>query len=187
MPDKEFAMDWSSQFRRFDNAFNRFYARKAWMVWLILLSPGLGSVAMAAFGPPSGGVTLIIHSKLDRPILGFSVNGVAGGNAWAHDPDNKFTSESGGATTCCGRITGKTAEVIWTLSVTGPQYESGMRPEQRRVVIPMPERKRGENDLHVHFLPGDKVVLGWSDNAFSPYSPRSPHYRPLPDTEEAAQ
>ncbi|ENC1639227.1 hypothetical protein ABKD00_004477, partial [Salmonella enterica subsp. enterica serovar Newport] len=55
-------MDWSSQFRRFDNAFNRFYARKAWLVWLILLSPGLGSVAMAAFGPPAGGVTLIIHS-----------------------------------------------------------------------------------------------------------------------------
>ena len=179
-------MDWSSQFRRFDNAFNRFYARKAWLVWLILLSPGLGSVAMAAFGPPAGGVTLIIHSKLDRPILGFSVNGVAGGNAWAHDPDNKYAGENG-KSTCCGHITGKTAEVIWTLSVTGPQYESGMRPEQRRVVIPIPERKRGENDLHVHFLPGDKVVLGWSDNAFSPYSPRSPHYRPLPDTEEAAQ
>ena len=180
-------MDWSSQFRRFDNAFNCFYARKAWPVWLILLSPGLGSVAMAAFGPPAGGVTLIIHSKLDRPVLGFSVNGVAGGNAWAYDPNNKFTTESGGATTCCGRITGKTAEVIWTLDVTGDQYDAGMRPEQRRVVIPMPERKRGENDLHVHFLPGDNVVLGWSDNAFSPYSPRSPHYRPLPDTEEAVQ
>ncbi|HDF2344664.1 TPA: hypothetical protein PC598_004349, partial [Morganella morganii] len=90
-------MDWSSQFRRFDNAFNRFYARKAWLVWLILLAPGLGSVAMAAFGPPAGGVTLIIHSKLDRPVLGFSVNGVAGGNSWAYDPNNKFTSESGGA------------------------------------------------------------------------------------------
>ena len=179
-------MDWSSKFRRFDNAFNRFYARKAWLVWLILLSPGLGSVAMAAFGPPAGGVTLIIHSKLDRPVLGFSVNGVAGGNAWAHDPDNKYAGENG-KSTCCGRITGKTAEVIWTLDVTGDQYDAGMRPEQRRVVIPMPERKRGENDLHVHFLPGDNVVLGWSDNAFSPYSPRSPHYRPLPDTEEAVQ
>lgn len=186
MPDKEFTMDWSSQFRRFDNAFNRFYARKAWLVWLILLSPGLGSVAMAAFGPPAGGVTLIIHSKLDRPILGFSVNGVAGGNAWAHNPDNKYAGENG-KSTCCGRITGKTAEVIWTLDVTGAQYDAGMRPEQRRVVIPMPERKRGENDLHVHFLPGDNVVLGWSDNAFSPYSPRSPHYRPLPDPEKTAR
>lgn len=30
-------------------------------------------------GPANGGVTLIIHSKIDRPILGFSVNGMAGG------------------------------------------------------------------------------------------------------------
>lgn len=70
--------------------------------------------------------------------------------------------------------------MIWTLSVTGPQYERGMRPEQRRVVIQLPERKRGENDLHVYFLPGDKVLLGWSDNAFSPYDPRSPNYTPSP-------
>lgn len=55
---------------------------------------------MAAFVPPADRVTLIIHSKLDRPILGFSVNDVAGGNAWAHDSDNKLASESGGATTC---------------------------------------------------------------------------------------
>lgn len=53
-----------------------------------------------------------------------------------------------------------------------------MRPEQRRVVMPLPERKRGENDLLVYFLPGDKVLLGGSDNAFSPYDPRSPNYTP---------
>lgn len=44
--------------------------------------------------------------------------------------------------------------------------------------MPLPERKRGENRLHVHFLPGDMVLLGWSDNAFSPYDPRSPNYIP---------
>ena len=44
-----------------------------------------------------------------------------------------------------------------------------MRLETRRIVIPLPERKWGEDDLHVHFLPGDKVLLGWSDNAWSPY------------------
>lgn len=38
--------------------------------------------------------------------------------------------------------------------------------------MPLPERKWGENDLHVHFLPGDKVLLGWSDNAWSPYEKR---------------
>ena len=42
--------------------------------------------------------SLVIHSELDRPILGFSVNGMAGANAFAH---------GGGSTTCCGDIRGK--------------------------------------------------------------------------------
>lgn len=175
-------MDLFERLERVDLAVNRFYARRKVWIWGVVSLPLvflLGWIVWVMFwAPPAGGVTLIIHSKIDRPILGFSVNGVAGGNASAHDPNNKYTNESGGATTCCGSISGKSAEVIWTLSVTGPQYEAGMRPEQRRVVMPLPERKRGENDLHVYFLPGDKVLLGWSDNAFSPYDPRSPHYTP---------
>ncbi|HGM6863158.1 TPA: DUF3304 domain-containing protein, partial [Serratia rubidaea] len=125
------------------------------------------------------GVTLIIHSKIDRPILGFSVNGMAGGNAGAFDPNNKYAGENG-ATTCCGSVRGKTAEVIWTVTYTRAQYDAGLRTEVHKVIMPLPERKRGEDDLHVHFLPGDKVLLGWSDNAFSPYDPRSPHYTPSP-------
>lgn len=130
---------------------------------------------VANWGAPEGGVTLTIHSRLERPILGFSVNGVAGGNAGAYNPNNPYALE-GGKTTCCGVIKGNTAEVIWVLSMTGPQYEAGMRLEKHRVVIPLPERKRGENDLHVHFLPGDKVLLGWSDNAWSPYDKHNPKY-----------
>lgn len=68
---------------------------------------------MAAFVPPADRMTLIIHSKPDRPILGFSVNGVAGGNAWAHDPDNKLAIESGGTTTCVSQ---------WESSVTASCY-----------------------------------------------------------------
>lgn len=109
-------------------------------------------------------VTLIVHSKIARPILGFSINGVAGTNTSAYEPNNP-SSGIGTNAACCGVIKGKEAQIIWTLSMTGPQYEAGMRLEKRRVVIPLPERKRGENDLHVHFLPGDKVLLGWSDNA----------------------
>ncbi|MGQ7158631.1 DUF3304 domain-containing protein, partial [Escherichia coli] len=26
-----------------------------------------------------------------------------------------------------------------------------------------------EDFLHVHFMPGDKVLLGWSKDSFSPY------------------
>ncbi|MGU3415955.1 DUF3304 domain-containing protein [Enterobacteriaceae bacterium C34A] len=174
-------MDFFAQLERVDKAVSQFYAQRKTWLWCTLALPViliLGWVIWIMFwAPPAGGVTLIIHTRIDRPILGFSVNGVAGPNSSAHNP-NKPHLYGGGATTCCGSISGKTAEVIWTLSVTGPQYEAGMRPEQRRVVIPLPERKRGENDLHVYFLPGDKVLLGWSDNAFSPYDPRSPNYTP---------
>ncbi|MCF0258057.1 MAG: hypothetical protein HUK10_17515 [Bacteroides heparinolyticus] len=176
-------MGFSEKLEHIDAAVKQFYDRRKIWLWGIISLPAvfvLGWIVwVMSWAPPMGGVTLIIHSKIDRPILGFSVNGMAGGNAGAFDPSNKYAGENG-KTTCCGSISGKTAEVIWTLSVTGPQYEAGMRPEQRRVVIPLPERKRGENDLHVHFLPGDRVLLGWSDNAFSPYDPRSPKYTPPP-------
>ncbi len=111
-------------------------------------------------GPPTGPVTLIIHSEIDRPILGFSVNGVAGANSSAHDKNNPYASGPGGST-CCGSISGNTAEVIWTLSTTRAQYDAGLRKETRRVVMPLPKRKWEENYLHVYFFPGDSVRLWW--------------------------
>jgi hypothetical protein len=174
-------MDFFGQLERVDSVVNRFYARRKVWIWSVLSLPVvflLGWIVWVIYwAPPMGGVTLIIHTRIDRPILGFSVNGVAGGNAGAFDPNNKYAGENGAAT-CCGSVRGKTAEVIWTLDVTGPQYDAGMRLEKRRLVMPLPERRRGENDLHVYFLPRDKVLLGWSDNAFSPYDPRSPNYTP---------
>jgi len=164
-------MNLNNRLELIDSSLNRFYSKRKRWLWGILLTPFIilftGIFLVSHWGEPVSGVTLIIHSELDRPILGFSVNGVAGGNASAHGE---------GATTCCGMIGVKTAEVIWTLSMTGPQYESGMRLEKRRVIIPLPPRMNGENDLHVHFLPGDKVLLGWSNNAWSPYDKRNPKY-----------
>ncbi|MEI9870999.1 DUF3304 domain-containing protein [Enterobacter hormaechei] len=160
-------MGWFGKYQKIDSAVNRGYARWGKWLWGALILPVviyLGwSVWAAAWGPPSGPVTLIIHSEIDRPILGFSVNGVAGANAFAH---------GGGKATCCGSISGDTAEIIWTLSTTRDQYNAGLRKETRRTEMPMPVRKQGENDLHVHFLPGDKVLLGWSDNAWSLYEKR---------------
>lgn len=157
-------MDFFKRMDILDKAVNKGYARWGKWIWGAMLSVVLvygGWIVWASiWGPPTGPVTLIIHSEIDRPILAFSVNGVAGANASAH---------GGGKTTCCGSISGKTAQVIWTLSTTHDQYNAGLRRETRRVVMPLPERKWGENDLHVHFLPGDKVLLGWSDNAWSPY------------------
>ena len=160
-------MGFFRKFERVDSVINRGYARWGKWIWgslvAMILAYGGWLIWASIWGPPTGGVTLIIHSEIDRPILGFSVNGVAGSNAFAH---------GGGGATCCGSISGKTAEVIWTLSTTRVQYDAGLRKETRRIVMPLPERKWGENDLHVHFLPGDKVLLGWSDNAWSPYEKR---------------
>ncbi|MGB7800550.1 DUF3304 domain-containing protein [Buttiauxella sp.] len=156
-----------SRLEKIDAALHRFWAR--WSRWLcrglILLVAiwGLNLAWAVFFGPPTGGVALIIHSELDRPILGFSVNGVAGGNAFAH---------GGGALTCCGTIEGKTAEVIWTLDITHSQYLQGMRLEKRQKTLPLPVRKWGEDNLHVHFLPNDQVKLGWSPDAWSPFEKR---------------
>jgi len=157
-------MDFFKRMDILDKAVNKGYARWGKWIWASMLSVVLvygGWIIWASiWGPPPGPVTLIINSEIDRPILGFSVNGVAGANASAH---------GGGKTTCCGSISGKSAEIIWTLSTTRDQYNAGLRKEIRHVVMQLPERKWGENDLHVHFLPGDKVLLGWSDNAWSPY------------------
>ncbi|HAV2163606.1 TPA: hypothetical protein JHK28_004378 [Enterobacter cloacae] len=150
-------------YKKIDGAVNRGYARWGRWIWGALLLPVviyLGwSVWAAVWGSPSGPVTLIIHSEIDRPVLGFSVNGVAGSNAFAY---------GGGGPTCCGSITGDKAEVIWTLSTTRAQYDAGLRKETRRLTLPLPKREWGENYLHVYFLPDDNVYLWWSTGFNSP-------------------
>ena len=150
-------------YKKIDGAVNRGYARWGRWIWGTLLLPVviyLGwSVWAAVWGSPSGPVTLIIHSEIDRPVLGFSVNGVAGSNAFAY---------GGGGSTCCGSITGDKAEVIWTLSTTRAQYDAGLRKETRRLTLPLPKREWGENYLHVYFLPDDNVYLWWSTGFNSP-------------------
>ncbi|EKS7205164.1 TPA: hypothetical protein QHX51_003800 [Enterobacter asburiae] len=150
-------MGFFSRLEKIDSGINGFYARWRKWIWGALALPVviyLGwSVWAAVWGPPSGPVTLIIHNELDRPILGFSVNGVAGANAFAH---------GGGGSTCCGSISGNKADVTWTLDITHEQYLKGMRLETRRTLMAMPARQWGENFLHVYFLSGDNVYLWWS-------------------------
>lgn len=150
-------MGFFNTFDKIDGAINRVYARWGKCIWGALLLPVViyfsYSIWAAIWGPPSGPVTLIIHNEIDRPILGFSVNGVAGANAFAR---------GGGKATCCGSISGDKAEVIWTLDITHEQYLKGMKLETRRTVMAMPERQWGENYLHVYFLPEDNVRLWWS-------------------------
>ncbi|SDC84562.1 hypothetical protein SAMN05216484_10939 [Proteus mirabilis] len=119
----------------------------SWFVWLVL------------WGPPQGGVSLVIHTQIDRPILGFSVNGVAGGNAFAYDPSNIYAGDGGS----------KTSEIIWTVDYTQKQYDEGLRTEIHKKTLPLPIRKRGENNLHVFFLPNDEVLLWWGEGLITPW------------------
>ena len=150
-------MGFFNAFDKIDSAVTRGYARWGKWLWGALLLPVViyfgWSVWAAVWGPPSGPVTLIIHSEIDRPVLGFSVNGVAGANAFAY---------GGGKATCCGSISGDKAEVVWTLSTTRAQYDAGLRRETRKLTLPLPKRQWGENYLHVYFLPEDNVRLWWS-------------------------
>ncbi|NCH71760.1 DUF3304 domain-containing protein [Cronobacter dublinensis] len=154
-------MGFYTRLEKIDAAVNRGYARWGKWIWLGLSLPVVFYAAWlvwaSIWGPPTGAVTLIIHSELDRPVLEFSVNGVAGSNASAH---------GGGGATCCGSISGDTAEVTWTLDITHEQYLKGMRLENRRIVMPLPKREWGENYLHVYFLPKDNVYL-WCGTGFS--------------------
>ncbi|HID8745094.1 TPA: DUF3304 domain-containing protein [Enterobacter mori] len=158
-------------YKKIDGAINRGYARWGKWLWGALVLPVviyLGwSVWAAVWGPTSGPVTLIIHSEIDRPILGFSVNGMAGGNAFARDKNNPY-STGPGKTTCCGSISGDTAEIIWMLDITHEQYVKGMRLEKHTAKLPMPKREWGENYLHTYFMPDDKVYLWWSTGFNSP-------------------
>ncbi|ELY2855518.1 hypothetical protein SMC92_002568 [Cronobacter dublinensis] len=158
-------MGFYTRLEKIDAAVNRGYARWGKWIWLGLSLPVVFYAAWlvwaSIWGPPTGAVTLIIHSELDRPVLEFSVNGVAGGNAFVRDKTNPYSSDTGGVT-CCGSISGDTAEVIWTLSTTRDQYNAGLRKETRRIVMPLPKREWGENYLHVYFLANNKVYLWWS-------------------------
>ncbi|MFU9139049.1 DUF3304 domain-containing protein [Erwinia tasmaniensis] len=164
-------MGFFKTYNKVDGAVNRGYARWGKCIWgsllAVVLAYGGWLIWASVWGPPMGPVTLIIHSEIDRPILGFSVNGVAGANSSAHDKNNPYASGPGGST-CCGSISGNKAEVIWTLSTTRAQYDAGLRKETRRVVMPLPKRKREENYLHVYFFPGDKVRLWWGTGFVSP-------------------
>ncbi|MFS7881640.1 hypothetical protein ACEPPC_06460, partial [Cronobacter malonaticus] len=80
-------MGFYRRLEKIDAAVNRGYARWGKWIWFGLSLPVMIYAAWlvwaSIWGPPTGAVTLIIHSELDRPVLGFSVNGVAGSNASA--------------------------------------------------------------------------------------------------------
>lgn len=64
--------------------------------------------------------------------------------------------------TCCSKMSGDTAKVVWILSMSKAQEDQGMKIERHEELMPMPKRKAGDDTLHVYFLPGNKIELTWS-------------------------
>jgi hypothetical protein len=136
---------------------------KLWRIPLVLLF-WLGAVAVLLGTPimvkhfSLPGAALYVHNHTDRPIYSYWVNGNWGGNAAAY----------GGGTTCCWKIAGEQLEVHWVKSVTRTQAQQGLQKEELTHHLPNPRRKRTDDTLHVHFLPGDEVRLAWSHEYTSP-------------------
>ncbi|WP_089657734.1 DUF3304 domain-containing protein [Franzmannia pantelleriensis] len=124
-----------------------------YFVWLFFL-PNLN--------PSSTSASIIGHNHMERRIHSFRVNEAAGGDLGPNS--------GGGSIVCCQRVGGKTAEVTWTYSRTVAEFERGDNPISRTVTLPMPERGRHEQYLHVHILSDDEVKLGWSQDLDSPYA-----------------
>ncbi|WP_355661866.1 DUF3304 domain-containing protein [Halomonas salifodinae] len=114
---------------------------------------------------PTGG-SLTGHTHIDRPIYSFWVNDNWGGNLSAYS-GGPYTR---GGVTCCWSFKGDTVEVTWILSMTREQERAGMESERHSITLPMPEHSRGDQYLHVHFLPGNRVEMAWSPTLRSPLS-----------------
>ncbi|MCP1313323.1 MULTISPECIES: DUF3304 domain-containing protein [unclassified Halomonas] len=136
--------------------------------WLKFLLAGLVVMwlAWSMFFSPSKRGSLMGHNLTERPIGSFWVDGNWGGNLSAYS-GGLYT---GGGTTCCWSFKGDSVEVVWILSMTGEQSRQGIKEERHSVELPMPEHKREDQYLHVHFLPDNQVEFAWSPDLQSPLS-----------------
>jgi hypothetical protein len=139
---------------------------------LSLASVGLLVLAYVAWAyTRMPGAMLYVHNHTDRPISGYAVNEVWGGNAFAY---------GGGKVTCCSRIEGDVLTVEWIKGRTGEQVRQGVQKETITQQVPNPPRTRQDKYLHVHFFPGDQVRLFWSPNMDSRYE----NLKEVPDGKE---
>jgi len=118
---------------------------------LILLAPALGFYLYKLFRTP--GAALMSHNYTDRPVFSYWVNDNWGGN---------------GGVTCCWRLDGSVAKVVWVLDMTRKQQLEGAVEERHEITIPMPPRKSGDDTLHVYFFPDNRIELIWASTMLSP-------------------
>jgi len=101
----------------------------------------------------TSGAALMSHNYMDRPVGSYWVNDNWGGN---------------GGVTCCWRLKGPTAKVVWILSMSQAQEDQGMKIERHEIEVPMPPRKPGDDTLHVYFFPGNRIELVLASTMLSP-------------------
>jgi len=133
----------------------RWRRRRLMLCLAIVLLPLLALYLYGVLRTP--GAMLTSENYMDRPVFSYWVNDNWGGN---------------GGVTCCWRLKGPTAKVVWILSTTGAQARQGLKEERHEIELPMPPRSREDRYLHVRFDPGNQVRLGWSPDLFSPFNPR---------------
>lgn len=132
------------------------WQRRRWVIsLLIVLLPLLALYLYGQLRTP--GAMLTSENYMVRPVFSYWVNDNWGGN---------------GGVTCCWRLDGPTAKVVWILDMTRQQQLEGAKEERHEVELPMPPRGRADRYLHVRFDPGNQVRLGWSPDLFSPFNPR---------------
>ena len=129
----------------------RWFRRRLLLCLLAVLLPFAAYFAYALMRTP--GAALMSHNYMDRPIFSYWVNDNWGGN---------------GGVTCCWRLDGPTAKVVWILGRTGEQVRQGLKRERHEIELPMPPRKRGDDTLHVLFFSGNRVELIWSASMLNP-------------------
>ncbi len=104
-----------------------------------------------------GGASIVLMSVIDRPITYVYVNGKMGSNTDAFDG----FSAGGGGSAGPYRIEGDTVKIDWELDMTEEQEKAGYQFEKHSLTLPMPKREKGQDNFHVLFLPGNKVMVRW--------------------------
>jgi len=69
---------------------------------------------------------------------------------------------------CCQNIDASKAKVVWIPSTSQAQENQGMKIERHEIEMQIPERKTGDDTLHVYFFPDSKIQLSWASTMQSP-------------------
>lgn len=108
----------------------------------------------------------MFHNHTDRPIHDVFLSGNWIGGAAASTGGGQGVK---GGSICCARIDSGEAELSWTAGVTQSQYDAGVRKQNKKLTVQIPDRHSNELYLHVHILSGENVKFFWSSSTRSNY------------------